>query len=143
MKEKILFFGVFYIILGTLGLTIPSISYYLTNHVWPLDDISIGLITIVVSTVGYSTAEKIIVLRGKKSNLSEMLWNLVALVLSIVLTIFVVIFLGNEVICFPLILSCLAYIFSCILWWYQNRDNDNFNKNIGENALGGSPEQFN
>ena len=29
MKEKILFFGVFYIILGTLGLTIPSISYYL------------------------------------------------------------------------------------------------------------------
>lgn len=52
MKEKILFFGVFYIILGTLGLTIPSISYYLTNHAWPLDDISIGLITIVVSTVG-------------------------------------------------------------------------------------------
>ena len=86
--------------------------------------------------------EKIIVLRGKKSNLSEMLWNLVALVLSIVLTIFVVIFLGNEVICFPLILSCLAYILSCILWWYQNRDNDSF-KNIGENALGGSPEQFN
>lgn len=143
MKEKILFFGVFYIILGTLGLTIPSISYYLKNHAWPLDDISIGLITIVVSTVGYSTAEKIIVLRGKKSNLSEMLWNLVALVLSIVLTIFVVIFLGNKVICFPLILSCLAYILSCILWWYQNRDNDNFNKNIGENALGGSPEQFN
>lgn len=142
MKEKILFFGVFYIILGTLGLTIPSISYCLTNHAWPLDDISIGLITIVVSTVGYSTAEKIIVLRGKKSNLSEMLWNLVALVLSIVLTIFVVIFLGNEVICFPLILSCLAYILSCILWWYQNRDNDSF-KNIGENALGGSPEQFN
>lgn len=51
-------------------------------------------------------------------------------------------FLGNEVICFPLILSCLAYILSCILWWYQNRDNDSF-KNIGENALGGSPEQFN
>ena len=66
MKEKIIFFGVFYIILGTLGLTIPSISYYLTNHRWPLDDISIGLITIVVSTVGYSTAEKIIALRGKK-----------------------------------------------------------------------------
>lgn len=84
MKEKIIFFGVFYIILGTLGLTIPSISYYLTNHRWPLDDISIGLITIVVSTVGYSTAEKIIALRGKKSNLSETLWNLIALVLSIV-----------------------------------------------------------
>lgn len=57
-ERKDYIFGVFYIILGTLGLTIPSISYYLTNHRWPLDDISIGLITIVVSTVGYSTAEK-------------------------------------------------------------------------------------
>lgn len=143
MKEKIIFLGVFYIILGTLGLTIPSISYYLTNHRWPLDDISIGLITIVVSTVGYSTAEKIIALRGKKSNLSETLWNLIALVLSIVFTVFVVLFLGNGVICIPLILSILSYILSCILWWYQNRYNDNFNKNIGENALGGSREQFN
>lgn len=101
------------------------------------------MITIVVSTVGYSTAEKIIALRGKKSNLSETLWNLIALVLSIVFTVFVVLFLGNGVICIPLILSILSYILSCILWWYQNRYNDNFNKNIGENALGGSREQFN
>ena len=71
MKEKIIFFGVFYIILGTLGLTIPSISYYLTNHRWPLDDISIGLITIVVSTVGYSTAEKIIDYRNKNGKFSS------------------------------------------------------------------------
>ena len=67
MKEKIAFFIVFYLLLGTLGITIPGVDYYLKNGEIATNDIAIGLITIVVSTVGYSAARIIIKSNEKRS----------------------------------------------------------------------------
>lgn len=120
MKEKIAFFIVFYLFLGTLGITIPGVDYYLKNGEIATNDIAIGLITIVVSTVGYSAARIII----KSNEKRELFWNIVALALSIVCNVFVVILLSNNRDDLSLILSGIAYFLSLILWWYQNRNED-------------------
>lgn len=130
MKEKIAFFIVFYLLLGTLGITIPGVDYYLKNGEIATNDIAIGLITIVVSTVGYSAARIII----KSNEKRELFWNIVALALSIVCNVFVVILLSNNRDDLSLILSGIAYFLSLILWWYQNRNEDFVNPT---NPLGG------
>lgn len=130
MKEKIAFFIVFYLLLGTLGITIPGVDYYLKNGEIATNDIAIGLITIVVSTVGYSAARIII----KSNEKRELFWNIVALALSIVCNVFVVILLSNNKDDLSLILSGIAYFLSLILWWYQNRNEDFVNPT---NPLGG------
>lgn len=130
MKEKIAFFIVFYLLLGTLGITIPGVDYYLKNGEIATNDIAIGLITIVVSTVGYSAARIII----KSNEKRELFWNIVALALSIVCNVFVVILLSNNRDDLSLMLSGIAYFLSLILWWYQNRNEDFVNPT---NPLGG------
>ena len=120
----------FYLLLGTLGITIPGVDYYLKNGEIATNDIAIGLITIVVSTVGYSAARIII----KSNEKRELFWNIVALALSIVCNVFVVILLSNNRDDLSLILSGIAYFLSLILWWYQNRNEDFVNPT---NPLGG------
>lgn len=130
MREKIVFFVVFCLLLGTLGVTIPGVDYYLKEGKIPIDDISIGLITIVVSTIGYSAANIII----KSNNKLDLLFNVCALALSIVSTVFIVIFLSNKREDISIWVSLVVYLLSLCFWWYQNRNEVIID---AENSLGG------
>ena len=130
MREKIVFFVVFCLLLGTLGITIPGVDYYLKEGKIPIDDISIGLITIVVSTIGYSAANIII----KSNDKLDLLFNVCALTLSIVSTVFIVIFLSNNRGDISIWVSVVVYLLSLCFWWYQNRNEFIIDP---ENSLGG------
>lgn len=134
---KLVFFAIFYILLGTAGISIPI----LLNGVI-LNDLSIGLVTIVVSTVGYASTEKVLQLYDNKTSKLEVIVNLAMMVLFLFSTIIVAICISrdkNQNI--ALCVSFVSYLISCVFWWYQNRDNKNLSENIS--ALGGSTRQFN
>lgn len=133
---KIIFFGIFYILLGTAGISIPAILNGII-----VNEISIGLVTIVVSTVGYAATEKVLQLYDNKTTKLEVIINLSMMVVFLFCTIIVAICISkntNENI--PLWISIISYIISCFLWWYQNRDNTNLDEST--NALGGGLNQF-
>ena len=120
MWVKIVFFVVFCVLLGTLGITIPGVDHYLKVGTIPIDDISIGLITIVVSTIGYSAANIII----KSNDKLDLLFNVCALTISIVSTVFIVILLSNNRGDISIWVSIIVYLLSLGFWWYQNRNED-------------------
>lgn len=130
MWVKIVFFVVFCVLLGTLGITIPGVDSYLKEGTIPIDDISIGLITIVVSTIGYSAANIII----KSNDKLDLLLNVCALTLSIVSTVFIVILLSNNRGDISIWVSIIVYLLSLRFWWYQNRNEFIIDP---ENSLGG------
>ena len=134
---KIIFFGIFYVVLGTAGISIPAIL----NGV-VLNEISIGLVTIVVSTVGYASAEKLLQLYDNKTTKLEVVINISMMVIFLFSTIVVAICISqNKNQCITLWISIISYLISCALWWYQNRSNDNFNEDSAE-TLGGNSNKF-
>ena len=135
---KFLFFFIFYILLGTTGISIPC---FLNGFIE--SDISIGLVTIVISTVGYSSTEKILQLYDNKSTKLEVVLNLGMMVLFLLCTIVVAILISknNENVKCPLWIACGSYIISCVFWWYQNRNNKNLTENNCTSALGGAVNQ--
>jgi len=142
MKMKISFFVIFYVILGTTGITIP----WLVNHAIIPSEVAIGLVTIVVSTVGYSAAEKVLQLfegneeKGSEERKKDKIVgyiNLCALVFALIFTTIVCLLIGHPS---ALVISIIAYLLSCFFWWFQNRDNKNIEYT---STLGGDANQFN
>lgn len=84
---KFVFFLIFYVILGTTGITIPV----LISQQFAPNEISIGFITIVMSTIGYNASERIMQLydSNSRSKKTEMFINLIALVIALLCTIYV------------------------------------------------------
>lgn len=132
MKMKITFFIIFYVILGTTGITLP----WLVEQAIVLDEVAIGLVTIVMSTVSYNATEQILRIIEEKKNLKDIAFvNIVALVFALIFTI-VVCHLDGVI---AIIVSIIAYVLSCVFWWFQNRDNKNI---TSTSTLGGDTSQF-
>lgn len=136
MRMKIFFFVLFYVILGTAGITLP----WLVNKDIVASEVAIGLVTIVVSTVGYNATEKVLQLIDEKSNSKKAaLINISALVLALIFTIVVCNLIERPL---AIIISIIAYLLSCLFWWFQNWNNKNL-ENTSADTLGGDTEQFN
>lgn len=134
MKMKIFYFVLFYVVLGTAGITLPG----LINRGLVSTEVSIGLMTIVMSFVEYSASERIMQIFEEKSKDKWMLfWNVTALVVALILTIIVCIRISDKA---ALYISLFAYLLSCVFWWYQNRGNKNLENTT---TLGGDASQFN
>lgn len=137
MKMKIFFFVLFYVVLGTAGITLP----WLINKDIVASEVAIGLVTIVVSTVGYNATEKVLQLIDEKSNSKKAaLINISALVLALIFTIVVCNLIERPI---AIIISIIAYLLSCLFWWFQNWNNKNLENTSAPDTLGGSIEQFN
>ncbi len=137
MKMKIFFFVLFYVVLGTAGITLP----WLINKDIVASEVAIGLVTIVVSTVGYNATEKVLQLIDEKSNSKKAaLINISALVLALIFTIIVCNLIERPI---AIIISIIAYLLSCLFWWFQNWNNKNLENTSAPDTLGGSIEQFN
>lgn len=124
MNNKLIFF-ILYVLLGTTGITIPWAMTGFNSF-----SISIGLVTLISSSVGYSSAEKIMGLFTQEissTNKKEAAYNILAMIMSLLCTVFVSIWLSNNHTIWALFLSIVAYIMTCIYWWHQNNDNKNFN----------------
>jgi len=75
----------------------------------------------------------------EKKNLKDIAFvNIVALVFALIFTI-VVCHLDGVI---AIIVSIIAYVLSCVFWWFQNRDNKNI-MNTSISTLGGDTSQFN
>ena len=134
---KIFFFVLFYVVLGTAGITLP----WLINKDIVASEVAIGLVTIVVSTVGYNATEKVLQLIDEKSNSKKAaLINISALVLALIFTIVVCNLIERPI---AIIISIIAYLLSCLFWWFQNWNNKNLENTSAPDTLGGSIEQFN
>lgn len=134
-QTKIWFFIIFYLILGSTGVTLP-----LAFNGFIINDVAIGLVTIVISTVGYASIERNLYLHDNHAKKLELVINYGVIVLFFLATIFVSILISQNHDILPLSIAVLAYIGSCSLWWYQNRNNNNFSDN--QSALGGNSNQF-
>lgn len=100
---------------------------------------SLGFITIVVSSLAPTCAEKILSLMGSNKKF-EVFANYVITIVSFVLCIVIIACINNENRIWALTVSIPSYICYLFVWWYQNRDNDNLVENT--NAIGGSASQF-
>lgn len=114
---KWIFFVVFYVLMGTAGITIPLL------YDFNACDFATGLITIVVSIVCYSCGELLL-----KSNLKkfEKIIYISAICLALFSALFVVKYANDNNKIASLVWSSILYLLSCILWWYQKRDSDLF-----------------
>ena len=131
------FFLLFYVVLGTTGITLSA----LVNWDWNLTEVSIGLVTVVMSSVGYSATEKIMHFYDEKPSKKMILFiNVVALVVALIFTVIVCVRLTDEHIIY---VALFAYLLSCAFWWYQNKDNKNLTNTSSSGTLGGGVEQFN
>lgn len=101
---------------------------------------SLGVITIVISSLAPTCAERILSLMGSNKKF-EVFVNYVIPTVSCVLCFIVIaqINTGNRL-C-ALIISGVAYVCYPFVWWYQNRDNKVLEEST--NALGGGLGQFN
>ena len=124
MNIKLIFF-LLYILLGTSGTTIP----WLITGFDPFN-ISIGLMTLISSTIGYNSSEKIMSMCSQESSSSnnKVAYNIFAIILSLLLTIVGSIMLLKKHENIALTISVVAYIISCWNWWHQNKDNKNFDE---------------
>lgn len=125
---KFLFFLIFYVGFGTAGVTVPLLlGSNATNPV------VIGLITIVMSSVGYNAPEKIMQLLGHDGiKKREGAINLFALAIATMVTFFVCAKISHPNIKY---VAWVAYVLSCLFWWYQNWDNQDLE---ATDALGGN-----
>ena len=130
---KFVFFLIFYVILGTTGITIP----FLISQQFTPNEISIGFITIVISTIGYNASERIMQLydSNSRSQKTELFINLIALVIALLFTIYVCIWVLKPT---TIWVSIIVYVFSCLFWWFQNWNNKNLEKTSASDALGGN-----
>lgn len=100
---------------------------------------SLGLITIVVSSLAPACAEKILFLMGSNKKF-EVSANIAITIVSFMLCIVIIACINKENRIWALVFSVLSYISYLFVWWYQNRDNENFAENAS--ALGGDRSQF-
>ncbi len=130
---KFVFFLIFYVILGTTGITIP----FLISQQFVPNEISIGFITIVMSTIGYNASERIMQLydSNSRSQKTELFINLIALVIALLFTIYVCIWVLKPT---TIWVSIIVYVLSCLFWWFQNWNNKNLEKTSASDALGGN-----
>ena len=130
---KCVFFLIFYVILGTTGITIP----FLISQQFVPNEISIGFITIVMSTIGYNASERIMQLydSNSRSQKTELFINLIALVIALLFTIYVCIWVLKPT---TIWVSIIVYVLSCLFWWFQNWNNKNLEKTSASDALGGN-----
>ena len=130
---KFAFFLIFYVILGTTGITIP----FLISQQFVPNEISIGFITIVMSTIGYNASERIMQLydSNSRSQKTELFINLIALVIALLFTIYVCIWGLKPT---TIWVSIIVYVLSCLFWWFQNWNNKNLEKTSASDALGGN-----
>lgn len=136
MKMKICFFVLFYLLLGTAGITLP----WLVNLSIVPCEAAIGLVTVVVSSVSYNASERILQIIEEKSNKKGPAFvNIIALVLALLFTIVVCVLKGNGV---AVWIAIIAYLLSCVFWWFQNKENKNI-ENSSTPTLGGDVSQFN
>lgn len=134
---KFVFFLIFYVLLGTTGVTIPLL---LSDKFMP-NEVSIGLVTIVMSTVGYNASERIMQLYDEKANKKvENFINLVALVIALLFTIYVCIRVTKPSTIF---IAVFFYFISCVFWWFQNWNNKHLENTHSTTTLGGDIKQFN
>ncbi len=133
IKMKFVFFLIFYVILGTTGITIP----FLISQQFVPNEISIGFITIVMSTIGYNASERIMQLydSNSRSQKTELFINLIALVIALLFTIYVCIWVLKPT---TIWVSIIVYVLSCLFWWFQNWNNKNLEKTSASDALGGN-----
>lgn len=129
---KFVFFLIFYVILGTTGITIPV----LISQQFAPNEISIGFITIVMSTIGYNASERIMQLydSNSRSQKTELFINLIALVIALLFTIYVCVCVLKPT---TIWISIIVYVLSCLFWWFQNWNNKNLEKTSASDALGG------
>ena len=133
MMVKIVFFVLFYVILGTSGIWLQL----LVNKNIARADVAIGLVTIVASTVGYNATEKVVQLFDDSTNKhkkTNAIINISAMALSLILTMIVCELITNKI---ALVISILAYLGSCCFWWFHNWNNKNFEDDSPVSALGG------
>ena len=130
---KFVFCWIFYVILGTTGITIP----FLISQQFVPNEISIGFITIVMSTIGYNASERIMQLydSNSRSQKTELFINLIALVIALLFTIYVCIWVLKPT---TIWVSIIVYVLSCLFWWFQNWNNKNLEKTSASDALGGN-----
>ena len=134
---KFVFFLIFYVLLGTTGVTIPLL---LSDEFMP-NEVSIGLVTIIMSTVGYNASERIMQLYDEKANKKvENFINLVALVIALMITIYVCIRVTKPS---TIYIAAVFYFISCVFWWFQNWNNKHLENTHSATTLGGDIEQFN
>ena len=134
---KFVFFLIFYVLLCTTGVTIPLL---LSDEFMP-NEISIGLVTIIMSTVGYNASERIMQLYDEKANKKvENFINLVALVIALMITIYVCIRVTKPS---TIYIAAVFYLISCGFWWFQNWNNKHLEDTHSATTLGGDIEQFN
>ena len=131
-KIRLLFFLIFYVCIGTSSIWIPAIFYGVR---W--NDVAMGFLTIVLSVTGYATIEKILSYAGKKGHKLEMLVNLIAFCLPLLICLFIISLINSQCKVFAVIVSTTLYILSCGLWWYQNINNENLDIDEPVDALGG------
>ena len=141
---KILFFIFIYVLLGTLGITVP----WAVHQEFIPSEIAIGLVTVAMSYVGYNASEKILESYDRKPHKKITLFLYVlSLIIILIITLLVCIRVtqdkhSNDENNFALYFSIGAYVISCIIWWIQNWNNKNF-KNTSASTLGGDSSQFN
>jgi hypothetical protein len=133
---KIFFFLIIYVGFGTASIYIPI----LIKGVVP-SEISIGLLTIVMSTVCYNASEKMLQLFGEhpKNKMAFFINLMVFAAVSIIAVVFCIcISKGSDL----LIGTFVLYVLSWGFWWYHNWDNQNLENTSASDTMGGSYGQF-
>lgn len=129
-RLKVFFFLLYYVIIGTCSIWLPA---FLFGIRW--QDIAIGFLTIVLSVVGYAATEKILSIVSDANVKMEVLINISAVVIPLFVCVFISKLVNTDNKFWSILLSSILYILSCILWWYQNRNNKALDENF--NTLGG------
>lgn len=122
------------IVLGTSSIWLSALF---DNLDWKAT--SLGFITIVISSLAPTCAEKILSLIGSDKKI-EVFVNYVIPIVSFVLCFVVIALINNDKKIGALIISLLSYASYPFVWWYQNLDNKILDESA--NALGGGLSQF-
>lgn len=134
-RLKLSFFALYYVVIGTSSIWLPAILYHIN---W--EDLAIGILTIVLSITGYASTEKVLSLQSKDKKI-EVLINISAVVIPLLVCVITTKMINSGMKWFSLSISIILYVLSCVLWWYQNRDNKTLDEST--DALGGGTNQFN
>ena len=122
------------IVLGTSSIWLSALF---DNLDWKAT--SLGFITIVISSLAPSCAEKILSLIGSSKKF-EVFANYVIPIVSFVLCFVVISLISKNNKLGALTVSLLSYTSYPFIWWYQNLDNKNLDESV--DALGGGLSQF-
>lgn len=132
--EKIAIFHCLFYGIGTSSIWIAALFLDID-----FKDFIIGILTISIAAV-YTSAERILtMMKTKKIQNNEDIIELIAVTMPIIISCLVIGFLEKCIIV-SAIISIVTYLLYCRLWWYQNRDNENFAENTS--TLGGDISQF-